>query len=96
MHEFLVEMTTTIPEGTHDSSPPPAPATVTDVMRPPLTTVERTAHVAAAAYLMKHAGTTALVVMDEQADRPPASSPMPTSPTRWPTARMPTRSGSTR
>jgi CBS domain-containing protein len=70
MHEFLVEMTTTIPEGTHDSSPPPAPATVTDVMRPPLTTVERTAHVAAAAYLMKHAGTTALMVMDEQADRP--------------------------
>jgi len=72
MHEFLVEMTTTIPEGTHDSSPPPAPATVTvtDLMRPPLTTVERTAHVAAAAYLMKHAGTTALVVMDEQADRP--------------------------
>jgi len=32
---------------------PPAPATVADVMRPPLTTVERTAHVAAAAYLMK-------------------------------------------
>ncbi len=53
-----------------DSPRPPAPATVTDVMRPPLTTVERTAHVAAAAYLMKHAGTTALVVLDEQADRP--------------------------
>jgi len=64
-----------------DSPRPPAPATVTDVMRPPLTTVERTAHVAAAAYLMKHAGTTALVVLDEQAGRP-ASSPIPTSPTR--------------
>ncbi|HEV2254413.1 MAG TPA: CBS domain-containing protein [Streptosporangiaceae bacterium] len=53
-----------------DSPRAPAPATVTDVMRSPLTTVERTAHVAAAAYLMKHAGTTALVVLDEQADRP--------------------------
>ena len=51
----------------HDSPRPPA--TVTDVMRPPLTTVEHTAHVAAAAYLMKHAGTTALVVLDEHADR---------------------------
>lgn len=54
----------------HDSPRPPAPATVTDVMRPPLPTVERTARVAAAAYLMKHAGTTALVVLDEHADRP--------------------------
>ena len=34
----------------------PAPATVANVMRPPLTTVEQAAHLAAAAYLMKHAG----------------------------------------
>ncbi len=43
-----------------------APATAADVMRPPLTTVEQQAHVAAAAYLMKHAGTTALTVVDPQ------------------------------
>jgi len=45
---------------------PPAPATVANVMRPPLTPVEQAAHVAAAAYLMKHAGTTALMVLDAQ------------------------------
>jgi CBS domain-containing protein len=37
---------------------------VADIMRPPLTTVERYDHVAAAAYLMKHAGTEALMVLD--------------------------------
>ena len=47
-----------------------APATAADVMRPPLTTVEQQAHVAAAAYLMKHAGTTALMVLDTQAGQP--------------------------
>jgi CBS domain-containing protein len=53
------------------SSPAPhAPATAADVMRPALTTVETNAHLAAAAYLMKHAGETALVVIDEQARRP--------------------------
>jgi CBS domain-containing protein len=50
--------------------PPPAPATVVDVMRPPLTTVEQGDHVAAAAYLMKHAGTTALMILDAQTDQP--------------------------
>ncbi len=45
-------------------------STATDVMRPPLTTVEQQAHVAAAAYLMKHAGTTALMVLDAQANQP--------------------------
>lgn len=51
--------------------PPPAPATAGDVMRPALTTVEPNGHVAAAAYLMKHAGATALVVVDdEEAKRP--------------------------
>jgi CBS domain-containing protein len=40
------------------------PATVGDVMRPPLTTVDANDHVAAAAYLMRHGGATALVVLD--------------------------------
>jgi CBS domain-containing protein len=53
------------------SSPTPhTPAIAADVMRPALTTVETNAHLAAAAYLMKHAGETALVVIDEQARRP--------------------------
>ena len=43
---------------------PPAPVTVANVMRPPLTTVEQAAHVAAAAYLMKQAGATALMVLE--------------------------------
>ncbi len=47
-----------------------APAIAADVMRPPLTTIEQQGHVAAAAYLMKHAGTTALMVLDAQADQP--------------------------
>jgi len=48
---------------------PPAPATVADIMQPPLTTVERYDHVAAAAYLMRHAGTRALMVLDALTDR---------------------------
>jgi CBS domain-containing protein len=47
-----------------------AAATVADIMRPPLTTVSQHDHVAAAAYLMKHAGTTALMVVDAQTGRP--------------------------
>jgi CBS domain-containing protein len=50
--------------------PPPAAATVADVMWPPVTTVNQHDHVAAAAYLMKHAGTTALPVLDAQAGEP--------------------------
>ena len=50
--------------------PPPAAATVADVMRPPVTTVNQHDHVAAAAYLMKHAGTTALLVLEAQAGQP--------------------------
>jgi CBS domain-containing protein len=42
---------------------------VADIMGPPLTTVERYDHVAAAAYLMRHAGTTALMVLDAAAGR---------------------------
>jgi CBS domain-containing protein len=48
----------------------PTPATVSHVMRSPLTTVEQRGHVAAAAYLMKHAGETALMVLDTQTDQP--------------------------
>jgi CBS domain-containing protein len=40
------------------------PVTVGDVMRPAATTVADSDHVAAAAYLMKHAGAPALLVVD--------------------------------
>jgi CBS domain-containing protein len=49
---------------------PPATDTVADVTRPPVTTIGQHDHVAAAAYLMKHAGTTALLVLDAQAGEP--------------------------
>ena len=52
------------------SSQPPAGGTVAQVMHPALTTAELGDHVAAAAYLMKHGGTAALVVVDEQTGRP--------------------------
>jgi CBS domain-containing protein len=39
-------------------------------MRPPLTTIELTDHAAAAAYLMKNAGTTALVALNPQTGQP--------------------------
>ena len=48
-----------------------AAATVADLMRPPQTTVRQHDHVAAAAYLMKHTGTTALIVSDAQTGQPP-------------------------
>jgi hypothetical protein len=48
----------------------PTPATAADVMRPPLTTVEQQGHVAAAAYLMRHAGASALMVLHAQTDQP--------------------------
>ena len=57
----------------HESSAQPkrAPVTVADVMRPPATTLDQNDHAAAAAYLMKHAGATALVVLDgQQTNRP--------------------------
>jgi CBS domain-containing protein len=52
------------------SHPRPPEATLADVMRPPLTTVQQHDHAAAAAYLMKHAGTTALIVADARTGRP--------------------------
>ena len=51
--------------------PSPTPPTAGDVMRPALSTVEPEDHAAAAAYLMRHAHATALVVVDdERAKRP--------------------------
>jgi CBS domain-containing protein len=60
-------------DSAHEPSARPqrAPATVADVMRPPLTTADQNDHVAAAAYLMKHAGATALVVLDGQESNRP-------------------------
>ena len=49
---------------------PPRPATVAEIMEPALTTAQPTDHIAAAAYLMKHAGTTALVVLAAETDQP--------------------------
>ena len=51
--------------------PPHAPATAADVMRPAPATIGPRDHVAAAAYLMKHAGVTALVVVDDDQARQP-------------------------
>jgi CBS domain-containing protein len=48
----------------------PSPATVADVMQPPVTTVEQNDHVAAAAYLMKRANATALIVTQAQTGQP--------------------------
>jgi hypothetical protein len=71
----------------HSFQAPPAPATVANVMRPPLTTVQQAAHVAVAAYLMKHAGATALMVLDGQTGQPIASSRRRTLPARSQTGR---------
>ena len=45
-------------------------ATVADVMRTPRTTIQQHDHLAAAAYLTKHAGTTALIVVDTKTGQP--------------------------
>jgi CBS domain-containing protein len=57
-------------EASEQESSVPAAATVADVMRPPVTTVGQYDHAAAAAYLMEHAGVSALVVLDSQTDQP--------------------------
>ena len=54
----------------HHPVRPPTPATVGDIMRPPLSTVEPNDHVAAAAYLMKHADASALVILDPRSGLP--------------------------
>ena len=51
--------------------PPHARATAADVMRPAPTTIQPRDHVAAAAYLMKHDGVTALVVVDDDQTKQP-------------------------
>src|SRR5437016_3732646 len=54
----------------HDATPRPnQQPTVRDVMRPAVATVERHAHVAAAAYLMRQAQESALVVTTDDASR---------------------------
>ena len=52
------------------AQPSPPAVTVADVMRPAVTTVEQEDHAAAAAYLMKHAGASALMVLDIKNDQP--------------------------
>ena len=49
------------------------PIRVRDLMRPPVVSVERDAHLAAAAYLMKKAGDSALVVVEDEADLRPVA-----------------------
>ena len=50
--------------------PAPPPVTVADIMQPPVTMVDQNDHVAAAAYLMKRADATALIVTQAQTGRP--------------------------
>ena len=50
--------------------PAPPPATVADIMQPPVTMVDQNDHVAAAAYLMKRADATALIVTQAQTAQP--------------------------
>jgi CBS domain-containing protein len=64
MEQTMTEAVAPQPSESH------APATVADVMHPPVTTVEQGDHVAAAAYLMKHANATALMVVDPQSGQP--------------------------
>jgi CBS domain-containing protein len=52
------------------SAPVSPPATVADIMRPPVTAVTPNDHVAAAAYLMRRAGATALVILHGQSSQP--------------------------
>jgi CBS domain-containing protein len=66
----MKQTTTDAPAQTSRFHPPAATATVADLMRPPLTTAGQYDHAAAAAYLMKHAGTTALMVTDAQTGQP--------------------------
>ncbi len=53
---------------TQHSAPPLA--TVADIMRPPVTMVDQNDHVGAAAYLMKRADATALIVTQAQTGQP--------------------------
>jgi CBS domain-containing protein len=57
-------------QGTYPA-PARIPATAGDVMRPALTAVAPNDHVAAAAYLMKRADATSIVVIDDEKARKP-------------------------
>jgi CBS domain-containing protein len=61
---------TTFPAQKSPVHPRAGAATVADIVRPPLTTVSQHDHVAAAAYLMKHAGMTGLMVVNAQTGQP--------------------------
>ena len=66
----MKQLSTAIPVQKSPVHPPPAIVTVAGILRPPLTTVGQHDHLAAATYLMKHAGTTALIVADAQTGQP--------------------------
>ena len=66
----MQQVMTSIPGQESSVHPPAAAATVADVMRPSRTTVSQHDHMAAAAYLMRHAGTAALMVVDAHAGQP--------------------------
>jgi CBS domain-containing protein len=66
----MEQIVTGVPAQKSPVHPRAGAATVADIMRPPLATVTQYDHVAAAAYLMKHTGTTALMVVDAQAGQP--------------------------
>jgi CBS domain-containing protein len=55
-----------------DATIPPARQTVGEVMRPPIATIEPAAHLAAAAYLIKHLRASALVVTADDGHDPVA------------------------
>ena len=54
-----------------DSPAPDRVVTAADLMQPVLTTVEPAAHLAAAAYLMRQAGSSVLVVLSDEVTRTP-------------------------
>jgi len=66
----MQQILTGIPVQKSPFHPRATAATLADIVRPPLTTVGQHDHLAAAAYLMKHAGTTALIVADAQTGQP--------------------------
>ena len=66
----MEQIRTAVPTQESSFHPRPAAATITDLIQLPPTTVQQHDHAAAAAYLMKHAGTTALMVVDARAGQP--------------------------
>src|SRR5215470_7756765 len=66
----MQQIMTAVPAEETPVHPRATAATVAGLMRPPPTTVSQHDHLAAAAYLMRHAGTTALMVTDAQTGQP--------------------------